>query len=181
MNDLIMLAALLDGPKHGSALKKLAGFLSGSGEMHNSLVYPLLKRFVKQGWVRPRSERGQRGQTRSVYSLTLRDKQELLRRLEEFAEKEAGSPAEFRVRVGLFGLLDSDSRARILKHRDQWLTSREKHFVSIRDGLTALDATDWGRQVVAFLLQEVRSERRWIRTLGKRARSSRLSKKLAGS
>jgi DNA-binding PadR family transcriptional regulator len=181
MNDLIMLAALLDGPQHGWALKKLAGFLSGSGDMHNNLVYPLLKRFVKQGWARRRSERGQRGQTRGVYSLTLRGKRELLRRLEEFAEKEAGSPAEFRVRVGLFGLLDRDSRARILKQRDQWLTSREKHFVSIRDGLTALDATDWGREVVTFLLQEVRGERRWIRTLGKRARSSGLSKKLTRS
>jgi len=181
MNDLIMLAALLDGPKHGWVLKKLAGFLSGSGEMHNNLVYPLLKRFVKQGWARRRSERGERGQTRSVYSLTLWGKQELLLRLEQFAEKEARSAAEFRARVGLFGLLDHDSRARILKQRDQWLTSREKHFVSIRDGLTALDATDWGREVVAFLLQEVRSERRWIRTLGKRARSSGLSKKLKRS
>jgi DNA-binding PadR family transcriptional regulator len=177
MNDLIMLAALLDGPKHGWALKKLAGFLSGSGEMHNNLVYPLLKSFVKQGWVRRRSERGQRGQTRGVYSLTLRGKQELLRRLQEFAEKEAGSPAEFRVRVGLFGLLEREFRARILKQRDQWLASREKHFRSIRDGLTALDATDWGREVVAFLLHEVRSERRWIRALGKKARTSGLSKK----
>ena len=49
MNDLIMLSALLDGPKHGWALKKLAGFLSGSSEMHKNLVRALLKRFVKQG------------------------------------------------------------------------------------------------------------------------------------
>jgi DNA-binding PadR family transcriptional regulator len=181
MNDLIMLAALLDGPKHGWALKKLAGFLSGSGEMHNNLVYPLLKRFVTQGWARRRSERGQRGQTRAVYSLTLSGKQELMRRLGQFGEKEVASSAEFRVRVGLFAFLDHDSCARILDRRDQWLTSREKHFASIRDGLTAMEATEWGREVVTFLLQEVRSERRWIRTLEKKTRSSGLSKKLPRS
>ena len=72
MHDLILLAALREGPKHGWALKKLAGFLSGSGEMHNNLVYPLMKKFVREGWVRRRAEPGERGQTRSVYSLTRR-------------------------------------------------------------------------------------------------------------
>jgi DNA-binding PadR family transcriptional regulator len=181
MNDLILLAALLEGPKHGWALKKLAGFLSGSGEMHNNLVYPLLKKFVAQGWVRRRSERGERGQTRAVYSLTLRGKQELMRRLERFGEREAASAPEFRVRVGLFRMLDRDSRIRILDARDQWLRSRKNHFASIRDGLAAMNATEWGREVVTFLLEEVRSERRWIGALGKKAKVGAPATKLPRS
>ena len=55
MNDLILMAALLEGPKHGWALKKLAGFLGGQNAMHNNLVYPLLKKFVAAGWVRRHS------------------------------------------------------------------------------------------------------------------------------
>jgi hypothetical protein len=49
MNDLIMLPAFLDGPSMTGRSRKLAGFLSGSSEMHNNLVRALLKRFVKQG------------------------------------------------------------------------------------------------------------------------------------
>ena len=49
MNDLIILALLLDGPKHGYQLKREAGFLFGHGDMHNNLVYPLLRRFLTAG------------------------------------------------------------------------------------------------------------------------------------
>lgn len=169
MTDLMLLAALLEGPKHGWALKKLAGFLSGSGRMHNNLVYPLMKKFVSQGWVRRRSEPGERGQTRAVYSLTQRGEQELMRRLHQFGEKEAASGGEFRLRVGLFALLDHATRSRVTAARDQWLAAREEHFKRIRSGLRAMNATEWGPRVVEFLLQEVRQERRWIKSLAKKS------------
>jgi len=54
MNDLVLLAALLPGPQHGYALKKQVGMISGKPEMHNNLVYPLLHRFVQNGWVSKR-------------------------------------------------------------------------------------------------------------------------------
>jgi DNA-binding PadR family transcriptional regulator len=171
MNDLILLAALLDRPQHGWALKKLAGFLSGSGEMHNNLVYPLMKRFVAQGWARRRSEPGERGQTRAVYSLMPRGKRELMRRLNEFGEKEAASGAEFRVRVGLFALIDSPVRERILSERDRWLGGRKEHFEKVRNGLAAMRATEWGREVVEFLLEEVHQERSWIISLAKKSKA----------
>jgi hypothetical protein len=61
MNDLILMAALLEGPKHGWALKKLR--FSGQTECDAQyLVYPLLKKFVTAGWVRRREEPGERGQ-----------------------------------------------------------------------------------------------------------------------
>jgi DNA-binding PadR family transcriptional regulator len=169
MADLILLAALLDGPKHGWALKKLAGFVLGAGAMHNNLVYPLMKKFVAQGWVRRRSEPGERGQTRTVYSLTPGGKQELLRRLNQFGEKEAASGAEFRVRVGLFALLDHAARLRVAAARDRWLAVREEHFDGIRNGLRTMNATEWGREVVEFLLGEVRQERRWIKSLARKS------------
>jgi hypothetical protein len=51
MNDLLLLAMLLGGPQHGYALKKAAGLITGQTDMHNNLVYPLLRRFVREGWV----------------------------------------------------------------------------------------------------------------------------------
>src|SRR5229473_7930132 len=143
MNDLILLAALLDGPKHGWVLKKLGGWITGQGDMHNNLVYPTMKKFAAQGWVRRRAEAGHRGQTRAVYSLTILGSRELFRRLNQFGEKEAGSATEFRLRVGLFHLLTSEARKRILAERDGWLAGREERFSSLKGNLKAVDATPW--------------------------------------
>ena len=51
MTDLILLATLFGGPRHGYALKKQAGMLFTDNPVHNNLVYPLLRRFVDNGWV----------------------------------------------------------------------------------------------------------------------------------
>ena len=168
MNDLILLAALWEGPKHGWALKKVAGLISGSGDLHNNLLYPLLKKFVREGWVRRRSEPGERGQTRAVYSLTPRGHQELLRRLSEFGDREASSSPEFLVRAGLFAILDPETRSQILAARDRYLASRESRFSALQQSIATLAGSEWGSEVVAFLLEGVTNERKWIRALGKK-------------
>ena len=169
MNDLILLAALLDGPKHGWVLKKLAGWVTGHGDMHNNLVYPLMKKFVAQGWVRRRVEAGHRGQTRAVYSLTPVGQKELLRRVNQFGEKEAASATEFRLRVGLFHLLPAEARKRVLDERGRWLAAREERFAELRQKLAAMKPGAWGPEVVDFLIAEVCAERKWIAALEKKS------------
>ncbi len=104
MNDLLLLAMLLDDPAHGYALKKRVGHITGQTDMHNNLVYPLLKRFVDSGWVSRKTVPGERGQTRERYALTSKGKQELVRRLEEFSAKDAASSEAFQLRLGLFSV-----------------------------------------------------------------------------
>jgi DNA-binding PadR family transcriptional regulator len=159
MNDLFVLANLLDAPKHGYALKKQVGLISGKGEMHNNLVYPLLRRFVEKGWVSKRKGPGERGQTRDTYALSNKGRQQLLRRLSQPADKEVASENGFRLRVGLFSVLDGETRGRILAERDQWLTEREKHLARLSG---ALNLGLWGGEVVHFLREQIRSERKWI-------------------
>jgi DNA-binding PadR family transcriptional regulator len=175
------MAALLDGPKHGWMLKKLGGWVTGQGDMHNNLVYPMMKKFMEEGWVRRRAEVGQRGQTRAVYSLTILGSRELFRRLNQFGEKEAVSATEFRLRVGLFHLLTPEARKRICMERKRWLLAREEHFSTLQQNLKAMEASPWGAEVVNFLVEEVRAERRWIATLEKKfgqfAGSGGISKK----
>jgi DNA-binding PadR family transcriptional regulator len=166
MNDLILLAMLLDGPQHGYALKKKVGLVTGQGEMHNNLVYPLLKRFVAQGWVSWRSAHGQRGRTREMYALTAKGKKELLRRLGDFAEKDAGSPSSFRLRVSLFRLLDPATRQTILLARAAWLTMREQNLARISE---ALGAQGWAADVLDFMKAEIHAERRWVEHLRRKA------------
>jgi len=159
MNDLLVLANLLPGPRHGYALKKQASLVTGRGEMHNNLIYPLLRRFQEKSWITKRAAPGQRGQTRSMYTLTKKGKQELLRRLGQFSQKEAASENNFRLRVGLFDFLDPETRQRILSERDAWLTSRQERVARLS---TALNAGRWGGEVLSFLAQQIRMERNWI-------------------
>ena len=161
MIDLIILANLADGPKHGYALKKQAGLAFAHSELHNNLVYPLLRRFTSQGWVSKKSAPGERGQTRQQYALTAAGRRALLERLNTFGEKEAQSTEELLVRVGLFELLEPGARRRILDTREQVLAQREEHFARLQQMELGL----YGGEVVGFLRQRVKEELAWLRRL----------------
>jgi DNA-binding PadR family transcriptional regulator len=167
MNDLLILAALLDGPQHGYALKKRIGTITGHGPMHNNLVYPLLKRFVTATWVSGRKAQGQRGQIRELYSLTPKGKRMLLARLGNFSEKDARSGDAFRLRVGLFAVLSPEDRTKILDSREKWLARRIEILATIARTMT-LDR--WAGETVRFLASQAETERKWLdhlRKLGK--------------
>ncbi|HJT00204.1 MAG TPA: PadR family transcriptional regulator [Terriglobales bacterium] len=161
MIDLIILANLVDGPKHGYALKKQAGMVFAQSELHNNLVYPLLRRFTSQGWVTKKSAPGERGQTRQQYALTAAGRHALLERLNSFDEKEAQSSEEFLLRVGLFELLDPGTRQRILEARQEVLTRREEQFARLQQ----MELGAYGSEVVGFLRQRVKDELNWLRRL----------------
>lgn len=161
MIDLIILANLVDGPKHGYALKKQAGVAFAQSELHNNLVYPLLRRFTSQGWVTKRSAPGERGQTRQQYALTPAGRHALMERLIAFDEKEAQSSEEFLLRVGLFDLLQPAARERILDARQQVLTGREEHFARLQE----MELGIYGGEVVEFLRRRVQDELAWLKRL----------------
>lgn len=161
MIDLIILASLAHGPKHGYALKKQAGMIFANPQLHNNLVYPLLRRFTSQGWVTKKSAPGERGQTRQQYALTAAGRRALLQRLNAFEEKEAQSSEEFLLRIGLFELLQPATREHILDARRQVLARREEHFAHLQQ----MELGVYGSQVVSFLRQRVKHELAWLRRL----------------
>jgi DNA-binding PadR family transcriptional regulator len=169
MNDLLLLAALLDGPKHGYALKKQTGLITGKREMHNNLVYPLLKRFVHEGWVRQYESAGQRGQTREVYSLTSKGKQALLQRLGAFTDKDAPSADAFCLRTGLFGVLEAEKRRGVLETRGKWLKKRAERLATIAKSMS-LD--NWAKETVRHLRNQVEAEQKWLAHLSRIAKQS---------
>jgi DNA-binding PadR family transcriptional regulator len=159
MNDLVLLALLLDGPKHGYALKKQAGLLSGHPDMHNNLVYPLLRGFVGKAWVTRKKAAGERGQTRQMYALTPAGRKALLDRIRDFDEAAVASTEEFRVRVGLFPILTPDVREEILKKRQAYLVHRDSRFAPLQ---TEMDLGEYGPEVVRFIREQIKNERAWI-------------------
>jgi DNA-binding PadR family transcriptional regulator len=177
MNDIIMLANLLDGPKHGYALKKRAGLISGAAAMHNNIVYPLLRRFVAQGWVTQRRANGERGQTRQVYSLTPQGRRALIERLKKFDENERRSAEALYLRVGLFDVLDASTRENILAKREEYLAAREERLRGIEG---AMELNGYPAEVVRFLREQIRAERGWIARLRQLSADSKREKKGGG-
>jgi len=166
MNDLILLAMLLDGPKHGYQLKREAGFLLGQGDMHNNLVYPLLRRFLAAGWISKKTVPGERGQTRLQYSLTAAGRKILITRLSSYDEPDAASFEGFITRVGMFAILPPETRERILEQRQHYLRTREERLGALQQ---KLELGTYGGEVVGHLLHHIQSELAWTRRLRRMA------------
>jgi DNA-binding PadR family transcriptional regulator len=163
-----MLAQLLDGPQHGYALKKRAGLIYGQQEMHNNVVYPLLRRFVGQGWVSQRKRSGERGQTRLIYALTSAGRKALRERVSEFGEDQARSGSAFQLRVGLFSLLDGRTRSKILDARQAFLEKEAQKFQAMKEQI-ALEK--FSGEVVRSIREGIQRELKWIERLGRISRS----------
>jgi len=159
MFDLLMLAMLLPGPRHGYQLKHEAGIILGYDVLHNNLVYPLLRRFTKNKWVSRKTVPGQRGQTRHQYSLTASGRKALVARLSSFTEQDARSAEAFQLRVGLFRLLEPEVRGRILEAREKFLRARIATLTNIQ---ASFPLDRYAGQVVSRLRAESESELDWI-------------------
>src|SRR5438128_706244 len=114
MNDIILLSLLLQQPKHGYQLKQEAALATASQPLHNNTVYPILARFLEAGWIVHRENQESRGRNRQLYEITLAGHHALIEKLADFDETDAASQQAFRLRVGLFDLLDAAARRRIL-------------------------------------------------------------------
>jgi DNA-binding PadR family transcriptional regulator len=162
MNDLLILALLLQGPKHGYALKKGAAMIFGPRDMHNNLVYPLLRRFVAQKWVTVKTAKGERGQTRQVYSLTAAGREALICRLRDFTSADAESLEQFSLRVGLFDILSAEDRVAILDRRKTYLEERAARLNAIQ---ARAGVRGFSGDIVLFLSSAAQFELSWIEKL----------------
>jgi DNA-binding PadR family transcriptional regulator len=175
MNDLLILATLLPGPKHGYRLKREAGLILGQGTLHNNLIYPLLRRFVSEGLVTQKSVEGERGQTRKMYALTPLGRRTLIERLSEYSEEDAEAPGPFLLRVGLFEALAPEVREQILETRAKALRARDEHLAALQD---AMELGLYGGDIVRHLRQSIQADLSWIdhlRRIQKKAQKGKQS------
>ena len=147
MTDLLVLACLLAGPKHGYQIKKEAGLILGGSEVHNNRVYPLLHRFLRQKWVTRRKLSGRRGQTRFEYRLTTLGRSEIVRQLDQYPDSDNSDEA-FYLRAGFFEILPPESRARILQTREQQLERQREHYRRLAKEFAP---RGYGGEVLTFL------------------------------
>jgi DNA-binding PadR family transcriptional regulator len=162
MNDLLLLALLLGGPKYGYQLKREAGWMVGHEPLHNNIVYPMLRRFLEEGWVKKKAVPGERGQTRQQYALTADGKRNLIERLSQFSEADASVEAAFHLRVGLFAVLKADAQEAMLETREKRLQRRDQ----VLEGLEGkMDLGKFGGEVVRHMRKQIEMEQEWVRHL----------------
>jgi len=162
MNDLLILAVLLVGPKHGYRVKREAGLMLGQDNLHSNLVYPLLRRFVAEGFVKQKTAPGERGQTRKMYSLTPRGRSTLIARISDFTEQDAKSEAAFQLRVGFFLLLSAEVRERILTTREAALQQQDQRMAALQQGM---ELGIYGTEIVQHRREHIKAELDWVRRL----------------
>jgi PadR family transcriptional regulator, regulatory protein PadR len=164
MDDLLLLAALTEGPAYGYALKKTAGLVVGGGELHNNVVYPSLKRFVRNGWVTRSSVPGERGQMRKLYRITAAGKKHLLEQMRSFGDQEQRDEAAFLLRVAFFDALSADIRRSIISARRSFLTGRAVELARFEKATRR--PRSFSLAALRRAQSRVRDELRWIQRIG---------------
>jgi DNA-binding PadR family transcriptional regulator len=162
MNDLLLLAMLLDGPKYGYQLKREAGWMMRQDTLHNNLVYPMLGRFLEEGWVTKKAVPGQRGQTRQQYVLTAEGRRAYFARIHQFSEAEAASEEAFYLRVGVFAALSKKAREAILAAREAFLQKRDQKLQMLQSNM---ELGRFGGEIVRHMRKQVEMEGEWVRHL----------------
>lgn len=168
MNDLLVLALFLGGPKYGYQLKREAGWMMGHEPLHNNIVYPMLRRFLQEGWVSKKAVPGERGQTRQQYALTTEGRRTLIERLNHFTEADASSENAFRLRLGLLPFLKPEVQETIFKVRESYLQQRDKR---LEDLQARMDLGRFGGEIVRYMREQIEIEEEWIRHLRRMAKA----------
>src|SRR2546426_11512850 len=117
-SEILILAMLRQGPRHGYEIKKdIDRALGGMVTLNNKTLYLALKRFEEMGAV-TRQVIPQEGKpNRHLYQLTERGAELLHAHLHDFGPEQAGVDARFFTRVAFFALLEAHEREEILTKR----------------------------------------------------------------
>ena len=173
--DILILASLWSGPRHGYEIRHSAGaMLGGSCLLNNNQLYPLLRRFEAEGMVTSSTLAQQGRPERHVYTLTRQGKTLLRLRIADFPETMARDDREFLIWVHHFHLIDARARCRILQARLTVLHERLERAVA------RLEASETQKQLYVqqaseFVLAKARLEVDWITGLlkgGQRGKAS---------
>ena len=164
-SEIVILAMLHQGPRHGYEIKKdVERALGGMVPLNNKTLYLTLKRFEEMGAV-TRQVIPQEGKpNRHLYQLTERGIELLHASLCDFPPEQAANEAEFFTRVAFFDYLEPEEREAILKKRLAYLQECLEYLHKLQQMADEACPTVYAQRVLAFHLQRVRNEYQWIAT-----------------
>ncbi|GGH23107.1 PadR family transcriptional regulator [Paenibacillus segetis] len=126
--EVLILAQLMQGPKHGYEIKKNIIFvMSNSKIINNNTLYPKLKQFEERGLVNSKLELQERRPNRYVYSITSLGQETFHRCLTDFTIETIKSDDEWSIRLAYYELLDNATRQKLLTFRKTYMEEKITH------------------------------------------------------
>ncbi|WP_313640023.1 PadR family transcriptional regulator [Paenibacillus sp.] len=126
--EVLILAQLMKGSKHGYEIKKNIIFVMGNDKIvNNNSLYPKLKLFEKRGWVIKKTEMQERRPNRYVYSITVEGEERFHICLNEFSLETIRIDNEWSIRLAYYELLDLEARRRLLDYRETYMKEKLEH------------------------------------------------------
>ena len=171
-SEILILAMLQQGPRHGYEIKKdIDRALGGMVSLNNKTLYLVLKRFEEMGAV-TRQVIPQEGKpNRHLYELTERGIELLQASLRDFPASQAANEAEFFTRVAFFDYLEVPERVAILTKRLAYLEGCLSYLQTMQHMADAQDCApsmgismSHARRVLAFHTRRIRDEYEWVAT-----------------
>lgn len=163
VNEVVVLALLKEGPKHGYQLLKDAARLVDREETFDTKrLYSTLKRLEQDHAIvaHPQPSPVVGAPHRKVYQLTPHGSQRLVSLLANPAN--AADRRRFFLSLALFHLIEGAAQEILLTERIRWLRREEEH---LREVSELSLHTAWSRSVVTFQQQRVAQEMAWLAAL----------------
>ncbi len=169
-SEILILAMLRQGPRHGYEIKKeIDRALGGMVTLNNKTLYLALKHFEEIGAV-TRQVIPQEGKpNRHLYELSERGIELLQASLRDFPASQASNDAEFFTRVAFFDYLEVPEREAILTSRQAYLEGclsylqAMQHLADTEDcANTSGISMSHAQRVLAFHTRRIHDEYAWI-------------------
>lgn len=169
-SEILILAMLQQGPRHGYEIKKdIDRALGGMVVLNNKTLYLVLKRFEEKGAVTRQVIQQEGKPNRHLYELTEHGIEVLQALLRDFGEDAAGNDSEFFTRVSFFDFLEIPERKVILSARLAYLRRGLEYLNSLHqiaeegEGCAKIVPTlSHAERVLAFHTRRIRDEYEWI-------------------
>ena len=169
-SEILILAMLRQGPRHGYEIKKdIDRALGGMVVLNNKTLYLALKHFEEIGAVTLQVILQEGKPNRHLYELTERGIELLHAYLRDFPAGLASNDAEFFTRVAFFDYLEVPEREVILTKRQAYLEGclsylqTMQHLADTDDCANTSDISmSHAQRVLAFHTRRIRDEYAWI-------------------
>lgn len=125
--EILILAQLMQGPKHGYDIKKNIVFVMNNKKIiNNNSLYPKLRQFEERGLVSKTMEEQEGRPNRLVYAITEKGRQVFHDAINHFTPDVIENDEEWSIRLAYYNLLNHETRKRLLDDRLQILEDKKE-------------------------------------------------------
>jgi len=170
--DILILALLEKGPRHGYEIKKKAQeILVSELALNNNLLYPALRRLEAEGDIVPEGAAPSAavtstavtsaGPSRKTFRISAKGRERLTGLISDFGEETAGNKNEFLVRLAFFDLIGAAERTGIVEARLRAIEGKKKRIQSLQAERITSSSSRWMKKIVGRRLEDLDADLAW--------------------